>query len=109
MKQFLVKQRSDITLRRKDLRDQLSKLPFWVEKNDAGKPLYKRFGPGAASSLAWGFDLDKMPELGYRPCTDEEWEDYMGNPDAGDPRKGPFYFIVNLIVENERKQRQAAR
>jgi hypothetical protein len=104
---FLAKQRSDITLRRKDLRDQLSKMPFWVEPAK-GKQLKKRFRQGGSGGTpAWGFDLDKMGELGYLPCSDEEVQDYLLDANQGDPRKGPFFAIVDAIEGREEEYRKA--
>lgn len=108
IRSFLAKQRCEITLRRKDLRDQLSKTPFWIEA-PKGKKLRKRFGKGGGGTPAWGFALDLMGELGYQPCTDEEWNEFLLSPDQGDPRKGPFYTIIDEIMAEERKIAREAR
>ena len=70
----------------------------------------KRFGKGKSGGTpAWGFDLDLMGELGYQPCSDEEWNAFLLSPDQGDPRKGPFYIIIDGIEEQEREKQRAMR
>jgi hypothetical protein len=95
---YLTKQRSQIALKRNDLRDQFSKEPYWVP----GKHR-QRFGRGREQTACWCFDVDKHP-LGYLMCSDEEYEHYIMNVAAGDPRKGELFSIVHAIEEEERKK-----
>ena len=104
---YLRKSGKAVSLRQKDLRDQLSKMPFWI----SGK-LQKRFGDsGDTTSIkCWGFDLDKM-ELARQECTDTELEAYLRNKDSGtgDPRLGPFYTIVHWLQKKRREQGRSER
>ena len=104
---YLRKSGKMVSLRQKDLRDQLSKMPFWI----IGK-LQKRFGDsGDTTSIkCWGFDLDKM-EMAREECTDTELEVYLQKKDisSGDPRLGPFYAIVHWLEKKRREQGRAER
>ena len=97
---WLTKQRQTLTLKRKDLRDQLSRAEFWYQPE--GKKLYTRFGGTGAVSLAWGIIADKHP-LGYREVSDEEYEKFLLAPENGDPRKGPLYHLIEGVLEAQRK------
>jgi len=98
---FLSKQRANVGLRRKDLRDQLSKEDYWLQTS--GK-LRKRFGKGSAGGVnCWGIDLDKHP-LGYIPITDEEYDQYLLNVESGDPRKGPLFDLVDWWNEQQKEE-----
>lgn len=105
---WLTKQRMSVTLRQKDLRDQLSKHPFWV-----GGKIRKRFGPAGKTSVApaWGILLDHHP-LGYQAVSDAEFESALTGQRTlaelgpgmvpvfqdGDPRRGPLYAIVDGVT-----------
>ena len=105
---FMRSQGKTVTLRLKDLRDQLSQDPYWIRGKGTG--LKRRFGKKGSKTMkaAWGFDLDLHP-LGYQMVSDEEWEaakipaDQVTADDAGvifedgDPRKGPMYGIVEGV------------
>jgi hypothetical protein len=107
---FLTKQRQSVALRQKDLRDQLSKHPFWVTL--PGRRLNKRFGPKGQmrTATAWGFRLDLHP-LGYQALADEEFAQSLSGERSlaelgpgfrpffkdGDPRRGPLYAIVDAV------------
>lgn len=99
LSEFLSRQRSSLPLKRKDLRDQLSKNAFWIE----GK-LRKRFNLGASGAPplpCWGIKLDEHPQ-GYQPCTDEEHDRWlMADRDEGDPRLGELYLIVDAVWRKE--------
>lgn len=100
---YLVKQRANITLSRKDLRDQLSKNSYWMDGPD-GK-IKKRFGPDGQRTeniTCWGFDMDKHP-LAYQPCSSEDWDHYLMHPGEADPRKGPLFQIVHALIKEENK------
>ena len=119
---FLTKGRQQVTLRAKDLRDQLSRNEFFIQPT-RNSQLTKRFGPpgSTANAGAWGFLVDKHP-LGYRQVADEDYEaallperdrklDMIGpvfRDSCGDPRKGPLFTIVDGWVawdaEEKRKQ-----
>jgi hypothetical protein len=83
-------------LSRKDLRDQLSREPYWI-----GGKLRKRFGPGMAVKACWGIELDRHP-LGYHRVSDQEFLDWVGlgleaRAERGDPRKGPLFGIIEVL------------
>ena len=65
-----------------------------------------RFGPQGdmSQTKCWGFDLDKMGEMGRRVCSDEAYQNYLLHPEDGDPREGPFYTIVHRLEEIEKKR-----
>jgi hypothetical protein len=111
---YLRKGNQSVTLRRKDLRDQLSKCDFWIGATNSKDGLKKRFGQkGSMASLtAWGFIVDKHP-LGTLCVPDEELSKAMV-PDNekplgvigpvfrdGDPRKGPLFAIVEGVLRFE--------
>jgi hypothetical protein len=100
---YLTKGRSTVPLRRKDLRDQLSKNAYWI----AGK-LRQRFGDGDEVTACWGFDLDKHP-LGYQPVPQKDYEYLLLHPGEGDPRKGPLFAIVNAVEKRERESEESVR
>jgi hypothetical protein len=111
---YLRKGNQSVTLRRKDLRDQLSKCDFWIWATNSKDGLKKRFGQkGSMASLtAWGFIVDKHPH-GTICVPDEELSKAMV-PDNekplgvigpvfrdGDPRKGPLFAIVEGVLRFE--------
>ena len=94
----LVKQRGNVVLKRKDLRDQFSKETWWLGDN-----LRMRFAKGTAGGVpCWGIDVDKHP-LGSMPCTDAAFNEYRRNEAAGDPRKGPLFELVDWIESKQEK------
>jgi hypothetical protein len=106
----LAKGRNQITLRPKDLRDQLSKEGFWEQGNPN-----KRFSRVAGETemvRCWGFLIDKM-ELGLQSCTDEEWAAYLAcrqdDDGRGDPRKGPFFAIIHALEKAKAEHRNENR
>jgi hypothetical protein len=97
---FLTKQRASIPLKQKDLRDQLSKNPYWVQ----GKHR-KRFNldsKGAGATACWAVELDSHP-MGYQMVPDDEYDDYISPEDlkGEDPRVGELYLIVNEVYARE--------
>jgi hypothetical protein len=95
-----------VSLRRNDLRDQLSKNPYWIP----GKHR-KRFGSSSAGGIpAWGIDVDQH-DLGLQMIEPDEFRAALNpypGPDAlvgeyhflsGDPRKGPLFAIVDKVVD----------
>jgi hypothetical protein len=115
---FLTKGRQTVTLRPKDLRDQLSRNDFFIQ----GKgQLVKRFGPvgSTANAGAWGILVDKHP-LGYRKVSDEDLQaalvpdrdrklDAIGHvfrESCGDPRKGTLFSIVEGWLAADEKARR---
>jgi hypothetical protein len=103
---------SSVTLRYKDLRDQLSKNDFWVNPGE-GKYLQRRIG--GSNCRAWGIIADKHP-LGYQRKSDEEFraslrentklEDVGITFKDGDPRKGPLYAIIDGVLKWEKSKEQ---
>jgi hypothetical protein len=106
LQRFLVQERSTITLKRKDLRDQLSKNPGWIE----GK-FTKCFGStgGMVPTKCWGFELDEHP-MGYQEVTLQQVEDFImkKNGVEADPRLGPLYALVFWLKDKEDAARRAA-
>ncbi len=102
-----------VSLRRNDLRDQLSKNPYWVPGRHR-----KRFGAGLAGGIpAWGIRLDRHP-LGRQEVTPEEFQAALDphprnlsaavQPHSfldGDPRKGPLFAIIHALEQREEKAR----
>jgi hypothetical protein len=105
---------SSVTLRYKDLRDQLSKNDFWVNLN-LGKGKYLQRRIGGPNCRAWGIIADKHP-LGYQRTSDEEFraslrentklEDVGIMFKDGDPRKGPLYAIIDGVLKWEKSKEQ---
>lgn len=92
LEQFLAKTRTNLPLRRRDLRDQLSMHTYWVEGNH-----WQRFPATAPTgSRCWCIDVDKHP-LGFLPVSDEELQQRYKESGLGvfiDPRKGPLFLLV---------------
>lgn len=110
LKIFVTKQHGTVPLRSKDLRDQMSKNPYWKD----GK-LRQRFGPEGSRGPAapcWGIYLDRHP-LGYQPCTDEEHEEFLLSEkeggEGGDPREGPLYAIIRELEKDARDRAMEAK
>lgn len=101
MQTFLTKQRGAITLNRKDLRDQLSKEPYWIEGEHT-----MRFPGSEGTKKAFGWKVDLHP-LGYQPVSDERYNKYLLNAGDGDPRKGPLFSIVDALLERERNEQRS--
>jgi hypothetical protein len=108
-----------VTLRYKDLRDQLSRnKQWWIRTDDPANPVKKRFGPlgGRASKSAWGIRVDRHP-LGRQVATDDQMKAVidMRTPSLGeaidrdillkdgmaDPRKGPLFSIIEGVLKWE--------
>ena len=95
-----------MTLRRKDLRDQLSKNDFWNENA-------KQQRIGRVQSRPWGIIVDKHP-LGYQQVSDKDLAEAAGKSEkvlddiglhfgkSGDPRKGPLFGIIERLLEEEK-------
>jgi len=112
---YLRKGGQQVTLRYKDLRDQLSKNAFWIWAKNPDDGLKKRFGAKGSqvSKTAWGIKVDLHP-LGYRLTPDEDWkaaqkdafergEEFAIGPvyTDGDPRKGPLFAIIEGVLKYE--------
>jgi hypothetical protein len=104
---YLTKARQQITLKRKDLRDQLSRNEYWIEGQHR-----LRFGHCGATTAAWGFNIDKHP-LGYNKVTDAEHNAFLMNTRASDMdhpgesvdrRLGDLYTIVKAVEKEELKR-----
>jgi hypothetical protein len=111
---YLRKGNETITLRYKDLRDQLSRYDFWIKAPNSKVGLKRRFGlkGGMVSLTAWGILVDKHP-LGTLCVPDEEFQAAQ-LPDhekpfsligpafrEGDPRKGPLFTIIEGVLRAE--------
>ncbi len=98
LQQYLTKQHAVVTLKRKDLRDQLSKQRYWK-----GGEHKKRFGASGATAHCWAILLDEH-HLGYQPSSDEAWTQFLTRPDEGDPRTGDLYTIVDELIARADKE-----
>lgn len=106
---WLTKQRGSVTLRRNDLRNQMSKMPGWIDGE-----IRMRLGQDGERGPAiacWGIDLDKH-SMGYQLCSDEEHEKFLiprqpTDPEPVDPREGPLFAIIYGIQKKEREEAQA--
>ncbi len=105
LQMFLTKSRSQISLKRKDLRDQLSRNPYWIEGKHSKRFI---FGDSRATTKCWGIEVDKHP-LGYQPVSDEQYDAMLFKAHEGDPRKGDLFVIVDAILkmEKDREKQQA--
>jgi hypothetical protein len=90
---YLSKARGQITLKRQDLRDQLSKERYWIPGQ-----IKKRFGPAGdmTTEACWGVNIDLHP-MGLQPATDEQVNDYLLKKEEGDPRKGPLFGLIHRL------------
>ena len=117
---YLRKGNLNLTLRAKDLRDQLSRNDFFIKLDKENNyQILKKFGATGkqANQSAWGFVVDKHP-LGTRQVSDEEYElallperdrklDAIGQVfRESDPRKGPLFSIVEGWLEAKEKERR---
>ena len=102
---YLRKQNASIVLKRKDLRDQLSKNNFWVNGSDGScNRRFSRITGRMATSLAWGIKVDFHP-LGYIQQTDEVMAKAAETlAKAGDPRKGPLFMLVEGILDTQKEE-----
>jgi hypothetical protein len=99
---------ANVTLRYKDLRDQLSKNDFWYTN---GKDIQRWIG--GSNCRAWGIMADKHP-LGYQQTSDEEFRGSLRENKTladvgqvfkdGDPRKGPLFAIIDGVLKWEKAQ-----
>jgi hypothetical protein len=96
--EYLAKQRAQVALKRKDLRDQLSKEIYWIKGSHR-----KRFGPGKDTAACWAFDVDRHP-LGYLMCDDASYDKFIMKQEEGDPRKGELFSIIHEVEAEERKR-----
>lgn len=97
----LVRARGNVVLKRKDLRDQFSREPWWL-----GNQLRRRFARGTAGGVqAWGVEVDLHP-LGSQPISDAEYVEYnrlkFAHTDQGDPRKGLLFELVDWLEAKEK-------
>lgn len=104
---FLTRRHGTVALKQKDLRDQLSREPYWIAGLGA-----VRFNLTGSSSIAkaWGIRIDDLRPLGYQPVSNEAWEAFLMNRGTGeyteDPRKGDMFAIVDALRAKElEKQR----
>lgn len=95
LQEWLVKRRESLALKIGDLRDQNSRQPFWLGS------VPKRLPGSKATKRCWGINLDKHP-LGYRPISDEEYQQFKADEEDGDPRKGPLYELVEKLDNRDK-------
>lgn len=110
------KQGLDVPLNLSDLRSQMRVRGYWVPCFKADGSVdnngHRQRFAGGSPQRCWCVDLDRH-EMGYRPCTDEEYYRGLfrdGNPDGGqwlrederdDPRRGDLYVLVEMLRSRE--------
>lgn len=103
---WLRKQNASIVLKRKDLRDQLSKNDFWVKPEGGDGICRKRFSRvegRMATCVAWGIKVDKHP-LGYQRQSDEVMKVASTTlAKQGDPRKGPLFMLIEGVLAAQKE------
>jgi hypothetical protein len=104
MQSFMAKQGQQVEIDVKDLRDRISKNPYWI-KGKLRKRLEKAGNPAAMP--VWGIYLDEHL-LGYcNLWVDDEYHKIMkcaGLEDKRDPRQGPLFEIVNTVLKAQAKK-----
>ena len=87
---FMGQQRAKAVLQKNDLRDQLSKQPYWRGSEGIS------FKGRDTNTRCWALSLTDHP-LGYQQISDEKYQAFLQNPEKGDPREGPLFGIVNKL------------
>jgi len=98
MRKWLRQQGRDLPLDAKDLKAQMKVRPYWILEPNGG--LKQRFS-GRNSETCWGIDVDKMPELGFNPVSDEVFTEKViasTNESFDDPRKGDLFSLIDLLL-----------
>lgn len=115
LEMHLRKANDKVMLNYKDMRDQLSRQPFWITALNPTQPLKKSFGKKGTTtqSTAWGIDVDLHP-LGRQIVPKAELlaalrkDPHTGELEMvfrdGDPRCGPLFSIIERILESERNR-----
>ena len=87
----------------------MSARPYWI-KSPPYSSMHKKVFSGKTGENCWAINLDKMPELGYCPVTDDEFErskyvdgdiEHRGaipHEEWIDPRKGDLFYLVDLLT-----------
>ena len=104
---WLRAQNAIITLKRKDLRDQLSKNDFWVTNPSARdgccRKKFSREDTRSATAVAWGIKVDKHP-LGYQRQSDAVMAEACKKiATDGDPRRGPLFMLVEWVLAADKR------
>ena len=111
VRQYLYSQGQKLALDQFELHAQLKPREFFVTpRNRQGHQ--QKFGKDKTNTYCWAFDLNKLPELGVIPVSDEVWEvsfypegdktrDRLPLDEWVDPRKGEMFSIVDGLQEKE--------
>jgi hypothetical protein len=86
LSRYVRQQNENLPLKMMDVRAQMSTMPYWVPA--AAKARFDGF-----PVRYWEISLDRFPDLGYRPCTDEEVQAAVAAGDE-DPRVGVIYRVI---------------
>jgi hypothetical protein len=106
MRKDFSQQRKTMVLEKGDLIEQMSRRPYFSERNRIKPPFKAKFGKTSLRCLA--IEIDKMEDFGYRKVSDSALEESrMANGELPgvrvesdkwmDPRKGDIYSIVNAL------------
>ena len=106
-----------LALDKSDLREQMSRRPYW-RGDCVGKGAKKMRFNGGYGVHCWGIELDMMAELGYTAVDDATlakskeaavdralpYPNYEPD-DWADPRKGDLYVIVDAIYKSQNREK----
>lgn len=111
MKAWKRKSGSPLPLDLRDLSRQLSARAFWVKPADT-RTMHSQKFTGNSPSSCWCLLVDKLPDIGFVPVSDEEFEAskyenndpasgrYLGHDDEWiDPRKGDLFYLIELLLK----------
>jgi hypothetical protein len=86
LSRYVRQQNENLPLKMMDIRAQMSTMRYWAP--EAAKARFDGF-----PVRYWEISLDRFPDLGYRPCTDEEVQAAVAAGDE-DPRTGAIYRLI---------------
>jgi len=122
LKKDAAQRRETVALEYEDLKEQMSRRPYYSAKNlrtgvngDFGGPK-QRFGGGKPVRCI-AIEVDKMEELGYRPVPDEvllaskvkrkapelPGAAFPTDPSWDDPRKGDLFTLIEMVDDTGEK------
>jgi hypothetical protein len=121
MRKDLRQQGKMMVLDKADLIEQMSRRPYYSDRNRAEHGARQRFGEAKMPLRCLAIDVDKMGDFGYRPVSDaaleESWlaekqRDLPGTePQIRvasdkwiDPRKGDLYSIIEVVKSDRNEE-----
>lgn len=103
----------DLPLDLRDLSAQIRSRPYWVLPPPHSF-MHKVRLSGRSMENCWCINVDKLPDLGYVPVSDDEFEAskyengeievgrFLGLDDEWtDPRKGDLFYLIDLLLERD--------